>query len=485
MEGAWFRRNEVKLLALCMVLLGTAAAWLISTRPGHRIEGDYFEREIAGRVDDWLVEQARTNPVYDHRARACWSLGRIGGERARDALIAAANDQSPTVRGAAAFGLGLLEDAETGSLPPSERTARALRRLIKDNERQTVANAVEALGRMEWREAARPISLTPAPLVYTLTAIARMDARELLPEIAQVLYSDDQDNRWAAAVALNWMDAPCNDDIRRSFTNLTRDRNDFVRAAVTAGLGVCEPNDAMLAALANMAQNKDPKVRIEAVRSIARLGREDLREAVVGLLGDRNPNVQAEAIRALAPVADEALTALLRAHPAAKLVGPPAPRMPEAVGGAVISTEGSGWEPDELQRIARTVGRVMRLETTDGTFDLELDYDHAPLASEWFFEEARAGKFAGAQIVRVRGDGYVQIPLASDRPPPPPERNPSPFLRGTLGMIPGTRELFIALTPLPFADGKYVNFGRLTSGDDLLDHLTIETQVISVTTVAR
>ena len=52
-------------------------------------------------------------------------------------------------------------------------------------------------------------------------------------------------------------------------------------------------------------------------------------------------------------------------------------------------------------------------------------------------------------------------------------------------MIPGTRELFIALTPLPFADGKYVNFGRLTSGDDLLDTLTIEATVVSVSSVAR
>ena len=66
------------------------------------------------------------------------------------------------------------------------------------------------------------------------------------------------------------MRAPCDEDTRRSFSNLTRDRNDFVRAAVTAGLGRCELDDQALQALARAASDPDPKVRIEAAWAAVR-----------------------------------------------------------------------------------------------------------------------------------------------------------------------------------------------------------------------
>jgi cyclophilin family peptidyl-prolyl cis-trans isomerase len=68
------------------------------------------------------------------------------------------------------------------------------------------------------------------------------------------------------------------------------------------------------------------------------------------------------------------------------------------------------------------------------------------------------------------------------------EINGQPFLRGSLGMAVERRDsagsqFFICLSPQPLADGRYTNFGRLLSGDDLLDGITVETRILRMTVV--
>jgi cyclophilin family peptidyl-prolyl cis-trans isomerase len=41
-------------------------------------------------------------------------------------------------------------------------------------------------------------------------------------------------------------------------------------------------------------------------------------------------------------------------------------------------------------------------------------------------------------------------------------------------------EFFIATTPLLFADTRYTNFGRLISGDNILDRITPGTRIIAI-----
>ncbi|MEZ5391791.1 MAG: hypothetical protein R2724_02680 [Bryobacterales bacterium] len=75
-----------------------------------------------------------------------------------------------------------MEDAEyLEGREPDQQAADALLAALGDDERQVVAYAVEALGRMRWKAAAEALTQTPAPMVYTLTALARMNARELIP----------------------------------------------------------------------------------------------------------------------------------------------------------------------------------------------------------------------------------------------------------------------------------------------------------------
>ena len=434
-DAAFFKRNEVKLLGLFMTLLAMAAGWLLSTRPGHKIEGDFYLREQARAADAWLIGQSRTHPVAEIRAHACLSLGRIGGDIARDRLIEALREDSPSVRAAAAFGLGLIEDADYVR-EPDPRTVRALRRTLRDRERRVVANAVEALGRMRWKDAAIPITRTPAPLVYTLTALVRMNAFELESFMASTLKSDDQDVRWAGAVALDRIGAGCNEGLERSFVHLSRDRNDFVRAAATRGLGKCEPNEAVSEALSRAQSDRDPKVQIEAAVAAARQQGRPLPEW---------PPVDPSPVRTTAPEAPEP------------------------------------FNERELQEIARTEGRRLTMRTTVGDIDLSLDYENAPMTSERFYRLALGGAFDGASFL-ARPNGYAQA-SAKGVTGFLPELNSQPFLRGSLGMVRFSRDLdapefFIALTPLPFVDGEYTNFGRLLNGDDRLDTLSPQEKIV-------
>jgi cyclophilin family peptidyl-prolyl cis-trans isomerase len=58
----------------------------------------------------------------------------------------------------------------------------------------------------------------------------------------------------------------------------------------------------------------------------------------------------------------------------------------------------------------------------------------------------------------------------------PGELNPTPYLRGTMGMAldwrdTGGSQWFITLTPQPHLDAKYTAFGHVVAGADVLDGL--------------
>ncbi len=473
MSGSLIKRHEIKLLLVCMALLAMAAGWLLSTRPGPRIEADFMAREEQRVADAWLVEQSRNNPVAEHRALACYSLGRIGGAEATTRLIGALDDSAASVRAAAAFGLGVIEDERIlRGEPGAERVASALLGKLSDEDRRVVTYAVEALGKMRWRQAAGAIVRTPAPITYMVTALVRMDARRFAPYIAKMLRSDDQDTRWAAATALEQFEEPIDDELRERYLKLAGDVNAFVRAAAAPGLGRLEPSDEVFDALDRLAGDKDPKIRIEAFRALARLGDQSRIGPLEAAVSDQNQNIRNEAGRAIRSLVGEADALPPR---------DPVPSRP------VPSKIAAPYEPETLQEIARTLGRRLTVETPIGSFDLELDYDNAPLAAERFYQTARSGGFDGAQLTVVRPNGYVQI-APKDAPPPTAFRsqiNPSPFLRGSIGMVRAgagvdTPEFFIALTALPFADSRYTNVGRLTSGDAMLDQFTTGMRLLAV-----
>jgi cyclophilin family peptidyl-prolyl cis-trans isomerase len=150
------------------------------------------------------------------------------------------------------------------------------------------------------------------------------------------------------------------------------------------------------------------------------------------------------------------------------------------------------YQPEDYQRIARTVGRRIRMETSAGTMEIALDYRNAALTAENFTTLVEKGFFDGQRFVEVLPGQFMKAgippggsgasPIAAIRS----EINTQPFLRGSLGMAEKIRDsastgFFICLSPQPLADGRYTNFGRLISGDDLLDRMTVETRIVRMT----
>ena len=654
------KRYEIKVLTICMILLAAAAGWVLLTRPAYRIEGDFLQREDSRHADGWLAEQMQS-PIAEHRARACLALGRIGDPETLDLLIAALEDPIARVRAAAAFAVGEMEDeatlAESGHTP-EERAARALLETLHDDERLVVSNAVEALGKLHRRTALDSLTRTPAPLPVTLAALLRMRAVELAPWIADWMKSDDQDIRWAAAFALAELGVSVDSETTRSFINLTKDANPFVRAAAAQGLARAEPTAETLDSLAQLATDRDPKVRIEAVRAMGVVETKRSLEILIAALGDANENVRIAAVEAMATLGDrraisslqplrfrdspvawaaERALAALATGDAQFFAGfrgvPPAYETPPAMGAFVQALEklrseratkllGELWEsggervqpvrplvlralaaqgitdgepylaaaledgdwtlrwtalelmpsprvetclaayrrallppatavriaalgaasrdhkgpeqrqfflealedPDRLvriraakhlrllhdedhrqrigladtryaredyQRIARTLNRRLKIDTSDGVLDVLLDYEYAPLTAENFVELARRGYFNGQRFVTVVPNRFVKAgDLRGDGQGGPGytircEVNPRPFLRGSLGMAVGEKDsggsqFFICLSPQLLFDGRYTNFGRLISGDDVIDRITSETRILRV-----
>ena len=654
------KRYELKILTICMILLGVAAGWVLLTRPAYRIEGDFLQREDKRHADAWLAGKMQS-PIAEHRARACLALGRIGDPGTLDLLISAINDPIPRVRAAAAFAIGEMGDratlAELG-LEPEERAAQALLGVLRDDERKVVANAVEALGKLGWKPALVPLTRTPAPLPITLASVLRLKGTELASWIADWMKSDDQDNRWAAATTLAELGVPADSETTRSFANLTRDTNPFVRAAAARGLAGAKPTTEIVDSLAKLTGDRDPKVRIEAVRAIGAVRAKRSLEMLVAALEDANENVRITAVEAMPTLGDQRAISVLQslrfkdspvalaaeqalatfdtsgAHFFAGFGGiPPAYESPPAMEALVqalgrlrseratellaelwengeehvepvrslvlrtLTAQESGdlqpylaaavedpdWtvrraalnlvpspgvetcrvayrralaepatairiaaldaasralksseqkkfflevlsDPDRLvriraakhlrvlhhedhsqqigqadvryaredyQRIARTLNRRLKIDTSEGVLDVLLDYEHAPLTAENFFELASRGYFNGQRFVTIVPNQFVKAgdPRGDGQGGPGYtircEVNTRPFLRGSLGMAVGEKDsggsqFFICLSPQLLFDGRYTNFGRLLSGDDVIDRITTETRILRV-----
>ena len=421
-----------------MMLLAAAAAWLVLTRPVHRIEGDFLEREDRQITDDWLFEQLR-NPVAELRARAVVTLARIRRCGASAALVGAMQDPAPSVRAQAALAAGNVFDSRSGDCASPDGVAAALLDLLPDDERLVATRAVEALGKMGWKHAASDITRTAAPIVTAMTALIRMDAAGQTEFVAEYLDSDDQDSRWAAALAAHHLRLAGIHAVWERLQPLAIDDNDYVRAAALRAVAAGKPGDSLLAQVSKSLEHRDPKVRFEAQLAMRALGGSPVPESL--------------------PSGEPPLPSAGMGRPSGRLLG-----------------------AGNYQRVAKTLGARMRMSTSLGDFDIELDYDQAPLTSDHFRSLASQGAFDRTAFAAVRPNGYAlaDIKLAPIRS----ELNAKPFLRGSIGLLrQGAASgggFFICLTALPLADGRYVNFGRLVSGDQRLDRVAQGTSILKI-----
>lgn len=308
------KRYEVLFIGVCMMLLAVAAGWLLLTRPAHRSEGDFLEREDRRVVDEWLTGQLQS-PIAETRVRALRALGRIGDPSSLDLLLEGLRDEIPRVRAEAAFAIGEMEDRETLAelgLDPEPRAAAALIGSLGDAERGVITSAVEALGKLGWRKALPAITRAPAPPAVTIQALVRLGDPAALGWIAERRLSDVEETRWAATLALSQMEATIAADAMEPLRKLTEHGNPWIRLAATKALARASVPLEAVSAMKTMAADEDPKVRIEALRTLAALRAPDALPVFIKSLGDPNEQVRLMAVQALGETESHSAVPLLQ-----------------------------------------------------------------------------------------------------------------------------------------------------------------------------
>ena len=177
------------------------------------------------------------------------------------------------------------------------------------------------------------------------------------------------------------------------------------------------------------------------------------------------------------------LVALLLALPSAAQ-RPSAPPKP-------LAKAGSGPYKTTLSA-AQMAGKQAVVETTVGTFVMDLRADLAPNHVGYFMKLAGEGAYASTLFHRVVKNGIIQggDPLSKDARPNAPlgsgglgvlqaEHSAEPFTRGAVGAAlrpgqpdSGGAQFFVCVTDQPALAGQFTVFARVSEGMDVVEKIS-------------
>jgi peptidyl-prolyl cis-trans isomerase B (cyclophilin B) len=270
------------------------------------------EGEVAARLAD-------PDPLV--RARAALALARVGSADAPALLSPLLRDPSAYVRLTSAFGLGILE----GELP--SETVSELVEALSDEDPRVRGRAAEALARKQGQAAAESIggavaSWSPKghepydwtePVTSSLP-VEHVDLRLGLFALARIgslrwswdaLATEGRTPRfawWPAAWAASELEG---DELQPLFLFYAGSPDPVLRLYGARGLGALAPDRAS-DGVRQLLFDPNDKVRIEAVRAIARLGGSNLVPDLLSHLGADSVYVQTEILKAFAVLRDPA-----------------------------------------------------------------------------------------------------------------------------------------------------------------------------------
>jgi len=462
-----------------------------------------------------LLTRARSgDPLvrsYVARGLARSAAGDSLADSAVAALTLLATDRSPHVRINALGSLGTFGPRVRGVVRPAVRDSDA-------NVRVAAAQSLaDVLGgqRRDWAA----LWEADTAFVFRRTLVASAVRAGV---ILEAIDEDNPDNwqritdwRYRAAVADAAAGTPV-ERVREVSLPLTRDHDGRVRtAAYSAFAPFADSSDAaahpwrrqlLLSAL----RDEDFFVRATALAALA--GKARATEVPAALAsyrlaqGDSSNDGRVAAVAFVAAAwrnDSAAFSDSLRAAVSAL----PAPADPLVRAAAAGTSPFSSWEAapapsrplDWYRAVVRDVvvpslaGRppVAEIVTERGTIVLELFGGDAPLTVQNFLTLARQGFYRDTRFHRVvpnfvaqdgdpRGDGNGG-PGYTIRD----ELNPRPYDRGAVGMAlsgpdTGGSQYFITHSPQPHLDGHYTVFGRVGSGEDVLDRLVQGDRVFEV-----
>jgi HEAT repeat protein/cyclophilin family peptidyl-prolyl cis-trans isomerase len=452
-----------------------------------------------------------------------YALQRINDARAVPALLALAPSAGVYTPAFAIRGLAGAKDRRVVPIA----TAIAAN---PDADVRLRAAAVRALGQVGGSDVVQPLlklisnSATPPNLALeAVNAVAAAGGPEAYGAMLDLLTDPWPAIRAAAITGAATLDP---EGFFLVISTTDRDPDWSVRAAYARVLGLL-PADRAIAALQDLANDDDVRVRGPALESLARIGAPDLtkrlfdaleapdfvvRATAARLMGERKPQggaprlaaaylrgesdaaygARTAALEALAKYGgDDAIATLkkgladrdwpvrLRAADLLRELGhgDAAPARPAPVRQALETFESPRLLRPEYSPHAF-------IETRAGTIEIELNVVDSPLTSWTFIELARAGFYNGVRVHRVVPNFVVQAgdPRGDGEGGPGftirDEISTLPFVRGTVGMALDGRDtagsqFFITVSPQPHLDGRYTVFGKVVNGLDQLDRVAV------------
>jgi peptidyl-prolyl cis-trans isomerase B (cyclophilin B) len=151
------------------------------------------------------------------------------------------------------------------------------------------------------------------------------------------------------------------------------------------------------------------------------------------------------------------------------------------------------WSQPPAMQIDVKQNYHLKMETTRGTIELELYPEYAPKTVNNFVFLAREGYYDGVSFHRVIPDFMIQggDPTGTGRGGPGYKfadefaGNPLKHDTGVISMAnagPGTNgsQFFITHSPQAHLNGKHTVFGKVTSGQDVVDRIRQGDKIIKV-----
>jgi cyclophilin family peptidyl-prolyl cis-trans isomerase/HEAT repeat protein len=429
---------------------------------------------IVGRAEELLpLLDALDRPEFGVLASAVNAIDQIEKREA-----------SPLPAGRLGRIVALSSDANPNIALPA---LNALRHFTADRRAFSVLNAAAASGSGRRRE----IALQSLVIALKERAASRLE---------DAVSSREAGLRRTAAECLSGLPETAASAFR---DRLLRDSETSVRAAALASF----PAEPGLAETARrFLSDPDFLVRTTAIDRLSESNDPamvaDLRAALATSMGDSSPDVALAIVAAAAsrksPEAKSLVTEIFGQHPRALVrrlarrsliddFGVPAAEIADVA----YST---GRTVADYERILRQweKPRVAAVETTHGTIRLRLDGIEAPLTAENFVSLARRGFFNGVTFHRVVANFVAQAgdPTGTGSGGPGyeirDEISAGGFARGAVGMAlsgpdTGGSQFFITISPQPHLDGAYPIFGRLLSGQEVVERIEQGDRILKIT----
>ena len=245
----------------------------------------------AGRIGDPLAIPSLISrlqdPVVEVRHAAVFALGLIGNPEALPALKAALSDQDPLTRGRASEALSRIGDPLAASL-----IAEAFRRSMPGSPNGVLRIRGDDPSREDdpWIE-----------LRLHLVALARLKSGQAL---AGALLSSDSTplvDWWVAVWAGTRVAEPALEPL---FIAGGSAEDPYIRSLAARGLGALKlPR--LLSVLRKLAEDRDSRVAVEAIRALARLGSREAAAVVAPFLDSPSLTLRREALVAFAALPPE------------------------------------------------------------------------------------------------------------------------------------------------------------------------------------